>query len=199
VAAKYADVAGVRIPEDLALVGVDNDTVDCELASPPMSSIAVPWRTMGEQTAALVEHGLSGGNLEGARVVVPPVDVVARRSTDVIAVDDPIVARALSWIVANASRRVTLAAVARAAACSRQRLELRFRAAIGRTVMQEVRRARVDVAKRLLSTTSATLPKVAAQCGFADAASLNVAFRRETGMPPGAYRRRFSGVDVAGG
>jgi LacI family transcriptional regulator len=196
VVARYAQVAGVRIPEDLALIGVDNDTVDCELASPPLSSVAVSWRTVGEQAASLVERALSGVSTAGDRIVVPPVDVIPRRSTDVAAIDDPVVACAVNWIAEHAGRRLTLNAVARATSCSRQRLEQRFRAAVGRTVMQEVRRARVDAARRLLSTTHLSLPLIAQQCGFTSAAVLSVAFRRETGMPPGAYRRRFHGLDM---
>jgi LacI family transcriptional regulator len=194
VVARYAQVAGIRVPEDMALLGVDNDTVDCELASPPLSSVAVPWCTVGQEAAALVGRALSGAALTRARVVIEPVDVVPRRSTDVAVVDDPLVARALGWIAERASRRLTLHAIARAASCSRQRLEQRFRAAIGRTVMQEVRRARVDIARRLLSTTDLALPLVAEQSGFSSAALLSVAFRREAGVPPGAYRRRFRGL-----
>lgn len=194
IVSRYARVAGVRIPEDMALIGVDNDTLDCELASPPFSSVCVPWRTLGEKTAWLVGRALTGEQVAGERIVIPPVDVIPRRSTDVASVDDPMVARALAWISDHIEGRLTLQGIARAAACSRQRLEQRFQAAIGRTVMQEVRRARVDVARRLLSTTEMALPVVAEQCGFTSAALLSVAFRRETGMPPGAYRRRFRGV-----
>jgi LacI family transcriptional regulator len=194
VVSRYAQVAGVRIPEDLALLGVDNDTLDCELASPPFSSVCVPWRTVGEKAAGLVARALRGAEPLRERIVVPPVDVIPRRSTDVSVTDDPIVARALSWISDHVGRRLTLNGIARAAACSRQRLEQRFQAAIGRTVMQEVRRSRVDVARRLLSTTELPLPLIAEQSGFTSAALLSVAFRRETGIPPGAYRRRFRGV-----
>jgi LacI family transcriptional regulator len=193
VVARYASASGVRIPEDLALIGVDNDTIDCELADPPLSSVAVPWRTVGERAASLVARALSG---DGAaeRVVIAPADVIPRRSTDVAATDDPLVVRSMAFIVEHASRRLTLRTIARAMACSRQLLEQRFRAAIGRTIMQEVRRARTDAARRLLSTTNLSLPVIAAQCGFTSAALLSVTFRAETGMPPGAYRRRLRGV-----
>jgi LacI family transcriptional regulator len=194
VVARYAQVAGVRIPEDLALVGVDNDTMDCELASPPLSSVCVPWRTVGEEAARLVGRALAGAPVARERVVVPPADVIPRRSTDVAVVNDPIVARTMSWIGEHLGRRLTLNVIARAAMCSRQRLEQRFQAAIGRTVMQEVRRARVDSARPLLSTTELPLPRIAEQCGFTSAALFSVAFRRETGIPPGAYRRRFRGA-----
>jgi endo-1,4-beta-xylanase len=98
---------------------------------------------------------LSGSLEPGERQVMNPVDVIPRRSTIVSAIDDPVVSRAVSFITEHATRRLSLASVARAASCSRQRLEQRFRAraAIGRTVMQEVQRARVDVARRLLSST----------------------------------------------
>lgn len=196
VVARYARVAGLRIPEDLALIGVDNDSVECELEMPPLSSVAVPWRSVGERAAELVARALAAAPAARERIVVEPLDVIARRSTDVAVVADPIVARATAWIAERAGHRLTLQGVARAASCSRQRLEQRFRAAIGRTVMQEVRRARVDIAKRLLSTTNLPLPNVASQSGFSSAALLSVAFRRETGTPPGAYRRRFRGLDT---
>jgi LacI family transcriptional regulator len=194
VVSRYAQVAGVRIPEEVALVGVDNDNLDCELAWPPLSSVCVPWRAVGEQVGALVERVLLGEPVARAKVVVAPVDVVARRSTDVAVVRDALVERATSWIAAHVGRRMTLSTIARATACSRQTLERRFQVAIGRTVMQEVRRARVDLARRLLSTTELPLPLIAKSCGFSSAALLSVAFRRETGTPPGAYRRRFRGA-----
>lgn len=197
VVARYACAAGMRIPEDLALIGVDNDTVDCELAAPPLSSVAVPWLTVGECTASLVARVLSGKGNGPERIVIPPADVIPRRSTDHAAVDDALVARAMAYIVEHASRRLTLEMIARATACSRQLLEQRFRAAIGRSVMQEVRRARIDAAKRLLSTTDSSLPSIAAECGFTNAALLSVAFKAATGVPPGAYRRQLQGVHAA--
>jgi LacI family transcriptional regulator len=196
VVARYAQVAGVRIPEDLALLGVDNDTVECGLASPPLSSVAVPWRTVGEKAAWFVGRSLAGVPIAGQRIVVPPVDVIPRRSTDVTAVDDPVVARATSWIAEHVSRRLTLHGIARATSCSRQLLEERFRASVGRTVMQEVRRARVDLARQLLSTTNLPMQLIARQCGFTSAGLLHAVFRREAGIPPGAYRQRFRGLHL---
>jgi LacI family transcriptional regulator len=115
----------------------------------------------------------------------------------VAVVNDPIVARAMSWIADHLGRRLTLNGIARAATCSRQRLEQRFQAAIGRTVMQEVRRARIDLARQLLSTTELELPRIAEQCGFTSPALFSVSFRREMGLPPGAYRRRLRGMHAS--
>jgi LacI family transcriptional regulator len=188
---RYAHAAGLRIPEDLALVGADNDALECELISPPLSSVVIPWQEVGKNAATLVRLALSGKSIQGSRLVVPPIGVVARRSSEVLAIDDALVRKAVRWIRDNADRRIGVTMVARAMGGGRQRLERRFRAVLDRTVQEEIRRAHVDVAKRLLATTRTDLREIAKQCGFTNAALLNAAFRRELGTTPGAYRRRM--------
>jgi len=199
VVARYARESGLRIPEDLALVGVDNDAIECEIVAPPLSSVSVPWRSVGEKAAELVLHGLRGKPIDGKLVRIAPLDVVTRRSSDTFAVEDPLVSTAIAWIHEHAGRRITVPMVARAVAATRQRLERGFRRALGRTVMQEARRAHVERARRMLSTTDLPLREVAKQSGFTNAALLSVAFAREVGSPPGAYRRRARGVDADDG
>jgi LacI family transcriptional regulator len=199
VVARYAQSSGLRVPEDLALVGVDNDTIECELITPPLSSVAVPWRSLGESAAHLVRRTLAGRSVARQRVIVPPLDVVTRRSSDVLAVTDPTVRAAVSFIRANAARRVTVPVVAAAVRSTRRRLERGFRACLGRTVMHELRRAHVEAAKRLLATTAQTLPAIAAQSGFTTAALMSEAFRREMGLTPGEYRRRARALLVENG
>jgi LacI family transcriptional regulator len=196
VVARYCKVCGIRIPEEVALIGVDNDLVECEIQSPPLSSVAVPWRAVGHEAARLVQLALAKKAIAGRKVIVPPLDVIARRSTEVLAIDDPLVAEAVRWICDNAGRRISVAAVVRATATSRQRLERRFRAELGRTIMQEVRRARVNTAKQLLITTSLELSKVAKLSGFATPALFSVAFTRELGQSPSNYRRAFRLLQV---
>ncbi len=187
--ARYAQVARLRIPEDLAIIGVDNDVLQCELTAPLLSSVMIPWQQVGIGAAKLVHDALAGRAIAGQRLVISPVAVVARRSSDVLAVEDSVVVRAVRWIRSNADRRVTVPMVARAGGGGRQRLERRFRRALDRSVLEEIRRAHVEIAKRLLATTEAGLTDVARQSGFTNAALLSVAFQREIGMPPGAYRR----------
>jgi LacI family transcriptional regulator len=138
-----------------------------------------------------VELALSGESIAGKRVVVAPTGVMARRSTDVLAVEDELVASAVRWIRTNADRRLTVPMVARAVGGGRQRLERRFRAVLDRTVQEEIRRAHVEIARQLLASTRAQLPEIAKKSGFTNAALLNAAFQREIGMPPGVYRRRL--------
>jgi LacI family transcriptional regulator len=183
-------LAGLRVPEDLLLVGADNDVVECELMAPPLSSVMIPWREMGKNAAQFVCRGLSGQAIEGDRIVSAPIGVQARRSSDILAIDDALVAKAVRWIREHANRRLNVSMIAHAVGGGRQRLERRFRRVLSRTVVEEIRRARVDAAKELLQTTHSGLSEVARRSGFTSAALLSVAFQRELGMPPGAYRRR---------
>ena len=187
-------LAGLRIPEDVLLVGVDNDVVECELQAPWLSSVMVPWQEVGTSAERLVHRALSGQSSHVERQVILPVGVQARRSTDIWAVDDALVAKALRWIREHAHQRLSVPLVARAVGGGRQRLERRFRRALDRTVVEEIRRARVEAAKKLLQTTKAGLNEVAQRSGFSNTTLLNTAFRRELGMPPGVYRRRTHGM-----
>lgn len=187
--ARYARAANLRVPEDVALVGVDNDLLECEMAAPPLTSVAVPWRSVGESAARLVQLGLQGKPIAGQRVLISPIDVVVRRSSDTFSIQDPLVAEAVAWIHGHIDGRLTVPTIARAMSATRQRLERHFRRELGRTIQEEVRRARVEVARRLLSTTALPLNEIANRSGFTNPALLNVAFRREIGVPPGAFRR----------
>jgi LacI family transcriptional regulator len=188
--ARYVREAGLRVPEDLALIGADNDELECQLISPPLSSVMIPWQEVGRHAATLVRLALGKQAIARRRIVVSPIAVVARRSSDVLAVDDALVASSVAWIHQHADRRLTVAMVARAVGGGRQRLERRFRGALGRTIQDEIRRAHVETARQWLATSNANMAEVAKRSGFTNASLLSVAFQRELGMPPGVYRRR---------
>jgi LacI family transcriptional regulator len=191
---RYAGIADLRIPDDIALVGADNDSLECELISPPLSSVMIPWREMGQTAARLVQKVLLGQSIRVSRTMISPIGVAARRSSDVLAIADPIVAKAVRWIRSNAERRLTVPMVAHAVGGGRQRLERRFRAVLARTVQEEIRRAHVEIAKRLLEGSDESMTQIARSSGFTNAALLSVAFQRDVGMPPSVYRRRFRGA-----
>lgn len=190
IVARYVRLAGLKVPDDIALVGVDNDVVECELLSPPLSSVMVPWQELGDRAASLVERVLEGQPLERQRWLTPPIAVAARRSSEILAIEDAVVAQAVHWIRQNAHQHLNVPMVADAVGGGRKRLERRFRRALDRTVQEEIRRARVEIAMRLLRATDAGLVEIAKQSGFSNAALLSIAFKREVGMPPGVYRRR---------
>jgi LacI family transcriptional regulator len=155
--ARYVREAGLRIPEDIALIGADNDELECELLSPPLSSVVIPWEIVGRSAAKLVRAALAKEEIAGRRAVVSPIAVAARRSSDVLSIQDPFVASAVVWIRDHADSHLTVAMVARAVGLSRQALDRRFRQALGRTVQEEVRRANLEAAERALPTTHADL------------------------------------------
>lgn len=187
--ARYAREAGIRIPDGLAVVGADDDVLECELNTPPLSSVMIPWELVGRGAAKLVEGALSKPPRRSARVVVAPTGVAPRRSTDLLAIEDALVAEAVSWIQQHADRPLSVPMVVRAVGGGRQRLERRFRAALDRTVQEAIRQAHVEAARRLLTTSGDSLSEIAKRSGFTSASLLNAAFQRELGTSPGAYRR----------
>ena len=115
------------VPDDIALVGVDNDLVECELLAPPLSSVMVPWPELGDHAARLVQRLLNGQRIERQRWLVPPLGVATRRSSEILAIEDALVARAVRWIGQNSHRHIDVPMVAAAVGGGRKRLERRFR------------------------------------------------------------------------
>lgn len=183
--------AELRVPEDVAVLGVDNDEMICELGDPPISSVAIAAQRIGFEAAKLLDDLINGRKLAKTTVVIPPLSVVTRRSTDVLATNDPCVTRAVQYIGAHAGDQITVSDVARALGVSRRQLEQRFVAALGRTPASEIRRTQVERVKNLLETTDAPLSQIASACGLSDGPSLSRFFHRETGQTPSDYRNRL--------
>jgi LacI family transcriptional regulator len=181
----------LRIPEDVGVVGVDNDDLLCRLARPSLSSIALPGEQIGYEAAALLDRLLAGVPPAPQPLLLPPLGVVARRSSDMGAVADPDVAAVIRFIQEQGHRPLTVKEVLRAVPVSRRSLERRFRRTLGRTLLEEIHRAHLDRAQRLLAETDLPMPAVAARAGFSDAKQLSVRFREATGLTPTTYRRRF--------
>jgi LacI family transcriptional regulator len=184
-------IVGRRVPDDVVLLGVDNDEMLCALTTPSLSSIEHDARRIGRRAAELLDDMMSGGR-PGGSVLVPPIGVVPRRSSDALATVDPEVAAALDFLRANVCRTVQVEDVARAAGLSRSTLKSRFKLAVGRPVHAELRRLRIAEARRLLATTEYPVKKVAALVGFTDISHFTTAFRRHTGVPPGHYRTQVA-------
>jgi LacI family transcriptional regulator len=184
-------VAGVRVPEDVAVLGVDNYEFECSMANPPLSSVDIAWHKMGEESALQLERALRGECSRNERIQLPPIGVVARVSTDIVAIEDPHVAAALRFIRQHADKPISVADILQEVPTFQHNLERGFRKHLGRTMLAEIRRVRVERAKRLLSTTGLSIEDVARHCGFPTATKLGIAFRRETGSTPGAYRKKY--------
>ena len=182
---------GPRVPEDVAIIGVDNDDLFCRLARPSLSSIALPGGRVGYEAAALLDRMLAGAVPPKQALLLPPLGVVSRRSSDVVAVADPNLVAAVRFIREQGHRPLTAREVLRAVPISRRSLERRFRQELGRTLLQEIHRVHVERTRRLLADTDLPMPVVATRSGFSDAKQLSVRFRQATGLSPTTYRHGF--------
>ena len=184
-------LAGVRVPEEVAVIGVDDDQLFCELSDPPLSSVALNSEQGGYRTAHLLDQLMQKKISTPQHLIVEPTHVVSRRSTDVNAISGREVGLALSFIHRNRSRHFTVADVAEAVGTSRRNLELKFRKAVGRTILAEMQRVRLDHTKRMLRETDLPIPQIAESSGYNSVSYLTQVFRREVGVSPAIYRSRF--------
>lgn len=186
--------AGIAVPEQVAVLGVDDDEVLCELSDPPLSSIEPDTYRMGYQGAALLESFMNDPSLIEPRPVelVPPKRVVARQSTDVAAIADEVVAACIRLIRERGGKGVTVADLSDETGLSRTTLERRFRDAIDRSPKQEINRVRLDRARRLVRDTDYPLHQIAEIAGYSNASRLLVAYRRHFGITPGLDREQTS-------
>jgi LacI family transcriptional regulator len=183
-------IAGLKVPDEVAVVGVDNDEVLCELANPPMSSIEPDTHRLGRRGAELLHCMLAGEAVASEQPPVPPRRLVIRGSSDVMAVDDPELAHALRYIRDHASEGINVAMVVDEVAVSRSVLERRFQQLLNRTPKDEIERVQIEHVQHMLLETDWPLERIATMAGYATAAHMCTVFRRRVGETPGQYRQR---------
>lgn len=180
---------GIAVPEQIAVIGVDNDELICNLCEPRMSSVILDAFETGYQAAALLAATMRDPSLPPTIVRIPPRGIVARQSTDIVVAEDQRLVRALQLIREQACQGLTAAAVVRSSGVSRGTLEACFHLHLGRTIREEIERIRIDKIKHLLRETLFPLEKIAAVTGFQHPEYLSVMFKRAVGMSPGQYRQ----------
>jgi LacI family transcriptional regulator len=181
--------AGVAVPLEAGVIGVDNDALLCELADPPLTSVALNSETGGYRAAALLDRMMKGRIRKPQRLLVEPTTVVERRSTQASAVEDLDVASALEFIHHHAAEAIGVDDVVDRLQMSRRALELRFRSALGRTPHDELQRVRLSRAQRLLLETDLSIPKVAQAAGYRSGSYLAQVFQKQVGRTPAQYRK----------
>lgn len=183
-------LAKLRVPKDVALVGVDNEELWCELSNPPISSIAFDRDAIGFHAAERLDALMRGliGAMPPLRIPPPPLALTERASSAVLAVSDPLVAEALAFIRKNAVDNLGAGEVADKLFTSRRNLERRFRRQVGHTILEEIHRARVKHAKRLLLESDLPATRVAMASGFKNLDRFVSVFTRYAGMSPRSYR-----------
>jgi LacI family transcriptional regulator len=183
--------AGLLVPDVVGVIGVDNDEVVCGLTDPPMSSIAINFERAGYEAAHALDRLMRGAGDVSRRITAVASHLVARRSTDFVAADEPHLTRALQYIRDHARNGLSVDKVALAAGLSRRALEKRFRNLLGRSILEEIRRVRTDQIARLLVETNMTVGEIADLLGFADAQHIARYFRAGKHLSPVAYRQTY--------
>ena len=186
-----AQSAGMLVPEEVAVLGANNDNIRCELAYPPLSSVATNAFQSGYQSAELLAQLINGQTLENFDRRIEALGVITRPSSDILAINDKNVALALSFIRENAVQGITVEQVLKHAFASRSQLEKKFRHFLGRSPQAEIRRVQVAKIKQLLLETDYPLKKIAELTGFEHVEYLSVVFKRLTAESPGGYRKKM--------
>jgi LacI family transcriptional regulator len=179
---------GVTVPDELAVLGVDNDDVLCELSDPPLSSIVPNSERIGYEAALLLDRMMGGQKAPAQPVFVEPAGVVTRRSTEVLAIDDRHIASAVRFIREHACEGIDVSDVLGAVPLSRSALERRFSGALGRSPKEEILRVRLSRARQLLAETKFSMALIAEKIGLEHPEYFNVIFKKKVGLTPGQFR-----------
>ena len=185
------DILGLRIPDDIAILGTDNDAAYCETAAISLSSIAPETVRLGRNAMNLVARMLRGEKPRCGEVDCPPSHIVERHSTSAAPLEDLFVGRAVDYISVNAGSSITVAKVAKACGTSRRYLERRFKALTGRTILEAIHAKRLAAVQELLRDKSRSITEIALETGFSNVSGLCELFRRTYGMSMGEWRRRL--------
>jgi LacI family transcriptional regulator len=180
--------ANLSVPDQIAVLGADNDDLLCELSPPPLSSIILDPRRTGSEAASLLSRLMEGGHPAAEVYRIPPLGICTRRSTDTYAVDDPQIARVLRIIREHACAGLTVSDLLQKCPMSRRLLEQRMKELLGRSPHEEITRLQIRRVQDLLLNTQFTLEQIADRSGFRNAQYLSVAFKREVGLAPSEYR-----------
>lgn len=187
-----ASMVGIKVPEEVAILGVDNDEFICDLYDPPMSSIDQEPENVGFKVAQVVKDIIKEGNMGKDKIIGTNFRIVTRRSTDIFAIEDDQLVKALNYIKENAIKNsVSVAEVVAATTLSRRLLEIRFRKLLNRSILQEIKQVRIDAIIHKLTTTKEPISKIAYALGFNSLASFSNYFKNEKKISPGEFRKQF--------
>lgn len=185
---------GLAVPDEVAVIGVDNDELLCRLSAPPLSSIEQGARGLGYAAAALLDEMMEGRRSRQRRFIMNPAGVVTRHSTDVLAIGEPKVARAMAFIREHATRGIKVPDVVAAVAISRSGLESRFASVLGYTIGSAIRRSQLDRARRLVLETDLPLKQIASDTGFKSIQHMTTVFVKAFGQTPARLRKNIKAL-----
>lgn len=193
--AEACNLAGIRVPDEVSILGVDNDEMVCNMSNPPTSSIALDTENAGYKVAELIENMILKKTVQFNDIIVDSTNIVSRQSTDIFAIKDPEVLKALQFIRKTISQKIQVLDVVKNIALSRRAIEKRFIGTIGRSIYQEILFRKMEKAAHLLLQTKYNILEIALQCGFEDDKNFARMFRKTHKLTPLQYRRKFGSIN----
>jgi LacI family transcriptional regulator len=181
------------VPDEVAVLGIDDDDLLCSLCRPPLSSVVPNPERIGYEAASLLDCLIAGAKPPRRELLVEPLGVTARQSTEVLALDDPNLSAALRYIREHACEGIMVPEVLKQVPLSRTALERQFRKYLGHSPQAEIRATQLKRVKELLAETELSLQQIAKLTGYKHPEYMNVAFKRLTGQTPGHYRHLLKG------
>ena len=181
----------LRVPDEVGVIGQHDDHLLCELCDPPLSSVVPDPRAAGYQAAALLDRAMNGRRVASALVQIQPTGVTTRRSTDLVAIKDPVISDAVRFIQANALKGIHVSDVLRVVPISRTLLEKGFKEHLNRSPYEMIQQIRMQQADALLRTSNLTIAEIAERLGFHTAEYFSAAYKKRQGMSPSAYRAKM--------
>jgi LacI family transcriptional regulator len=171
-----------KVPEDVAVVGVDNDPMICEIGDPPLTSIALNVESAGYEAAKLLDQLINGKKMKGQQIIVTASHIVQRQSSDILAVNDSEVASAIRYIKENAKNKILVKDVVKTTDIGRRTLEQRFRKTVHRSIYDEIRKVRVEWISKLLMETDLPISHISSFFNFTDIEHISRYFKKEKGI-----------------
>lgn len=182
-------VLNIKIPDEVAFVGVDNDHLACELCDPPLSSIELNTEMAGYETASMLDAIMQGQKERVGNIIIKPISVVTRQSSDIYVADDPDIKAALKYIQDNVRSSIQVCDVVNATSTSRRSLYYKFKQIRKRSILAEIKKARIEEISRLLLYTDMTITNISYIMGFTDTSHISRYFRQAKKMDPNSYRK----------
>jgi len=183
--------AGIKIPEQVAVLGVDNDPLVCQLANPPSSSIALNSKMAGYEAADLMYRLINGERMNSQSIAVKPTHIETRTSTDITTAPDPALAIALKYINRHHQEQMRIENIAGVAAISRRTLERKFRRFLGRSIHAQIRKVRIENSQQALAKTDEPISKIAIEFGYSNSKHFSRNFQQVTGTTPQNFRKEI--------
>ena len=187
--AEVCHFSSIRVPDDFAVLAGDSDDLLCEVSTPPLSAVSLACERIGYEAAAMLHQMMEGNCAPTEPLLIPPHGVASRQSTDFLAIDDPMIVRALRFIQNHTQHGIGVDDILREVPLSRRSLEIQFKSYLGRTPAEEIRRVQLDRAKELLLNRDLSITEVALSAGFSNATRFGIAFRKKFGTTPRNFRK----------